>query len=249
MRRLVWPAASFLFWLLLLAIWFVITQQKWVSPLFLPAPEKAFTALFNGLQSGTLLSATSSTVLRMLVGWLLASLLGIVLGAIIGSSPRIRPYLEPTLEFLRPLPASAMVPVFIAWLGLSESMVLAVIAFGAIWPMLLGTLYGFRSVEPRLYEVAEVLKLSRSKIIFSIALPSALPDILSGMKFGLTVALILAVVGEMLTSSEGLGRWILEAARAFQAPKLFAGVILLGLIGLVSSSFISFLEQHLLRWK
>jgi ABC-type nitrate/sulfonate/bicarbonate transport system permease component len=185
----------------------------------------------------------------MLLGWLLASLIGVALGAMIGISPRIRAYLNATLEMLRPLPASAIIPVAIALLGLSEGMVLTVIAFGALWPMLLATVHGFAAVEPRLYEVSRVLGLSKWEVIRKIALPSALPDILSGMRLGISLALILAVVGEMLTSRDGLGQWILLAARGFRAAELFAGVMLLGLIGFVSAQLLGLVESRLLRWR
>jgi ABC-type nitrate/sulfonate/bicarbonate transport system permease component len=185
----------------------------------------------------------------MIYGWLLASLVGIVIGAMIGVSARARAYVEPTLEFLRPLPASAMMPVAIALLGLTDLMVLAVIAFGALWPMLLATVHGFAAVEPRLYQVSRALALSRTEVIWKIALPSAMPDILSGMRVGLTIALILAVVGEMLASRPGLGQAILLAARSFQAADLYAGVILLGLIGYVSGTALSLIERRLLRWR
>jgi ABC-type nitrate/sulfonate/bicarbonate transport system permease component len=94
------------------------------------------------------------------------------------------------------LPASAIIPVAIALLRLSDPMALAVIAFGSLWPVLLATIHGFSAVEPRLYEVGRALRLSRSAVIFKIALPSASPDILAGMRLGLTVALILSVVCE-----------------------------------------------------
>ena len=109
--------------------------------------------------------------------------------------------------------------------------------------------HGFAAVEPRLYQVSRALGLSRGEVVWKIALPSAMPDILSGMRVGLTIALILAVVGEMLASRPGLGQAILLAARAFQSADLFAGVILLGLIGYVSGTLLSLIEQRLLRWR
>ena len=165
----------------------------------------------------------------------LASIAGIALGAAIGSSRTMRSYVAPSLEFLRPLPASAIIPVAIAMLGLTQSMALFVIAFGAIWPMLLATIHGFAAVEPRLYEVARSLHMSRLAVIFKIALPSASPDILSGMRLSLTVALILSVVCEVLAGLDGLGHWVLLSARAFRSADLFAGVILLGVIGYVTA--------------
>src|SRR5690554_6999801 len=96
----------------------------------------------------------------------------------------LRSYLNFLLEFLRPLPASAVFPIAISLMGLSNGMVLTVIAFGTLWPMLIATVHGFSAVEPRLYEVAAALKLSRIRIILTIALPSAMADILAGMRFG-----------------------------------------------------------------
>ena len=156
-------------------------------------------------------------------------------GAMIGSSRTMRTYVAPSLEFLRPLPVSAIIPVAIAMFGLTQGMALFVIAFGAIWPMLLATIHGFAAVEPRLYEVARSLQMSRLAVIFKIALPSASPDILAGMRLSLTVALILSVVCEILAGLDGLGHWVLLSARAFRSADLFAGVILLGVTGYVTS--------------
>jgi ABC-type nitrate/sulfonate/bicarbonate transport system permease component len=249
LTRLAWLLASIGVGMLFILLWYVVARARLVSPVFLPGPERAWDALVYGLTEGDLLIMTARTVERMVYGWLLASLLGIVLGAIIGVSETARAYVEPTLEFLRPLPASAMMPVAIVLLGLSDSMVLAVIAFGALWPMLLATVHGFAAVEPRLYQVSRALGLSHGSVIWKIALPSAMPDILAGMRIGLTIALILAVVGEMLASRPGLGQAILLAARAFQSADLYAGVILLGLVGYVSGTLLSLVEQRLLRWR
>lgn len=241
--------ASFAVAALFVLAWKLITDYKLVSPVFLPAPDRTWAALMRGFSNGDLAVKLLATVQRMFWGWLIASLIGIAFGAAIGTSPRLRAYLAPMLEFLRPLPASATIPVAIAILGLSDGMVLAVIAFGALWPVLLATIHGFAAVEPRLYEVARTLKLPRSTVIIKIALPSASPDILAGMRLGLTVALILSVVCEMIAGRDGLGNWILLAARAFRAPDLYAGVILLGLLGYATAVVIGLLEARLLVWR
>lgn len=235
--------------LALVALWAMITHQGWVSPVFLPSPAATIDALLSGFTGNALGALTWATVKRMVYGWALASLVGIALGAWIGISATLRTWLTPTLELLRPLPASALVPVMIAFVGLSPAMVLIVIAFGASWPVLLATIQGFVSVEPRLREVAQVLRLSKTAFVLKIGLPNAMPDALAGMRMSLTVALILAVVGEMLASQEGLGSAILLAARSFRAADLYAGVALLGLIGLVSNSLLGLAERRALRWK
>jgi len=233
----------------LLAGWAVVTHFGWVSPVFLPSPQATAQALAEGLREGDLLALAAGTVERMVYGWVLASLIGMVLGALMGSSPVLRVWLQPMLEVVRPLPASALIPVFIALIGLSPAMVLLVIAFGAMWPVLLSTVHGFAAVEPRLSEVAQVLQLSRREFIFKMGLPNALPDALAGMRLSLTIALILAIVGEMLASQPGLGTAIVMAARSFRAVELFAGVALLGLIGFVSNALLGAAERRLLRWQ
>jgi len=230
-------------------IWQLAANLQIVSPVFLPGPDRAFAALIGGLFTGDLGPATLATLRRMALGWLIASALGIALGAFVGTSPRARAYLAPMLEVLRPLPASSLIPVFIALFGLSEGMVLAVIGFGALWPMLLATIHGISTVEPTLIEVSRALGMRRAAAIAKISLPNALPDIFAALRLGMTVALILAVVGEMLTGRLGLGQSLLLAARSFRAPDLFAGVIILGAIGYAGAALLQALERHLLAWR
>src|SRR5271166_3135848 len=166
-----------------------------------------------------------------------------------GSSRAAREYVGPTLEFLRPLPASAVIPVAIAMFGLTPRMALGVIGFGSIWPVLLATMHGFAAVEPRLVEVARALRMSRWKTIAKVSLPSATPDILAGLRLGLTVSLILAVVCEMIAGLDGLGQWVLLAARSYKSADIFAGVALLGAIGVTANAALWAVEGRLLGWR
>lgn len=229
--------------------WKLVADTKLISPVFFPGPDRTYASLVKGLSGGPLLAQTLATVQRMLLGWLLASVVGVLLGAMVGISHRARTFIAPTLELLRPLPASAMIPVAIAFLGFSDNMVLVVIAFGALWPMLLATIHGFAAMEPRLYEVSKVLGLSRWQVIWKLALPSAMPVILASLRLGLTISLVLAVVGEMLASRQGLGQSILAASRNFRSADLFAGIVILGTIGLCGSRLLSYAERLLLRWQ
>jgi ABC-type nitrate/sulfonate/bicarbonate transport system permease component len=232
----------------LVALWWAASHAGWVSRVFLPTPEATGASLAEGLR-GDLLGYTLATVGRMLEGWLLASVFGVVLGAAIGVSPSVRAWVQPTLEFIRPLPASALLPLAISIFGLNPGMVLFVVAFGAMWPVLLATVHGFAAVEPRLSEVARCLQLPRAAFVWKIGLPNALPDILAGMRLSMTISLIVAVVGEMIASQSGLGQAILLAARSFRASELFAGIALLGLIGFASNALLALAEKKLLRWQ
>ena len=238
----------------LVALWWLASHGQWISKVFLPTPEATLASLGEGLNlmgrtGGELAAFTRDTVQRMVLGWLLASVAGVVLGAAIGISAAARAWILPTLEFIRPLPASAVMPLAISIFGLSPGMVLFVVAFGAMWPVLLATIYGFANVNPSLREVAAGLQISKTAFVLKIGLPSAMPDILAGMRLSLTIALIVAVVGEMIASQSGLGQAILLAARSFRSSELFAGIVLLGLIGFISNALLAQAERRLLKWQ
>ena len=239
---------------LLVALWGLASGMGWVSKVFLPTPAATWHSLLEGFNlrgsdNGELLAYTLATIRRMLEGWLLASLLGVALGALIGVSATARRWIQPTLEFLRPLPASALLPLAISIFGLSAGMVLFVVAVGAMWPVLLATIHGFAAVHPRLQEVSRCLQMSRLAFVCKVGLPNALPDILAGMRLSMTVSLIVAIVGEMIASQAGLGQAILLAARSFRAADLFAGIVLLGAIGFASNALLAAAEKRLLRWQ
>lgn len=232
-----------------LLLWWAVAAAQWVNPVFLPSPVATWQALQEGLRTGDLQLYTMATVQRMLLGWGLASVLGVVLGVVFGLSSGARAWIASTLEFFRPLPASAVLPLAISLYGLSEGMVLAVIAFGSMWPVLLGAMHGVTSVHMRLREVAQALELDRLSFAWKMGLPNALPDILAGLRLSLTVALIVSIIGEMMASQDGLGQAVLAAARSFRSAELFAGVVVLGLVGFASNAVLALAERRLLRWQ
>lgn len=232
-----------------LALWWAASHGRWLSPVFLPTPEAAWASVVEGLASGELAAFSAATLARMVLGFVLATAAGVLLGTLVGVSPALRAWIGPTLEFIRPLPASAVMPLAISLFGLSGGMVLAVVAFGAMWPVLLATVHGLAAVHERLRETARALELSRAAFVLKIGLPNALPDIVAGMRLALTVALIVSVVGEMIASQPGLGQAILLAARAFRASELFAGIALLGALGFGANALLALAEHRLLRWQ
>lgn len=248
-RDLAWTLASMGVGALLVFAWQKVADAELVSRVFLPGPDATWTAFKRGIESGDLAGMFLGTTERMIYGWFLSAMAGIGIGAAIGLSAAARAYVGPTLELIRPLPASAVIPVAIALFGLGEFTVYAVICFGALWPMLLSTISGFATVPPTLYEYARAIGMSRTAIVFKIALPCSLPDILAGLRLSLAIALILTVVVEMLTGQHGLGTWIQLAGRAYRAADVFAGIILLGVLGYASAALMSWVERRMLRWR
>jgi len=249
MRRAAWAAASLAFLVAVVLAWQLVADAKLVNPMFLPAPDRAFATLAGWVESGELWDPLGRTVWRMFAGWIAASLAGVALGAAIASSRRARDLFEPSAEFLRPLPASAVLPAAALLLGLSDTMIVSVIAFGAVWPILLGSIYGFKALDPRLTEVARMLRFGPLQRMLKFQLPNALPEIFAGMRVSLALALILTVVAEMLSSQPGLGHMVLVAARAFRSADIFAGIFVLGVLGFLTNSLMQRLEAYLLRWR
>lgn len=233
----------------LLGFWYWLSASGTVSQIYLPGPDRVWSTLLYEMGRGELPLRILKTLEHMALGWLLASTFGIGLGVLVGTSALARRVLGPTLEFFRPLPASAIFPVAIAVFGLSDRMVYAVIAFGALWPTLLATINGFENLSTRLKEVRALLGMSRTAYVWKIGLPYSLPEVLAGMRLSLTVALILSVTGEILSSSEGLGHWIMLQARSYRSDSVFAGVMLFGVIGLSSAYMLTLAERRILRWK
>ena len=153
------------------------------------------------------------------------------------------------MELLRPLPASAVIPVAILAMGLSNQMVITVVAFGSLWPVLLSTMAGFKAVDPRLREVSTSLEFTRWEFVTKFALRSAAPDIIAGLRLGVTLALILCVVSEMISMSGGIGAEILLASRNFRSAELYAGIVVIAAMGFALNRIILEIEKRILHWR
>lgn len=246
--RILWLIASLLVGVVWVWLWARASEAQLLPRAVLPGPDRVWAALRRGFANGTLPDLMGETTLRMLIGWLLASVLGIVLGCAIGMSPLLRRIVSPTLEMLRPIPAAALLPVGIAFFGLTETMVLTCIAIAAGWPTLLASVHGFSSIEPRLREVSQVLGLSRLATFWKISLPSALPDIFAATRLSLTIALIVACLAEWMVSKPGLGHHIFYSSENFRAADVFSGIVLICVIALVSAAVLGLIERRLMSW-
>ncbi len=247
--RITHMAASVGFLLAALIAWQLAADAKLVNPLWFPGPTRAISVLADWIATSELWSPLGKTVWRVFAGWGTASVAGVAIGSAIASSATARNLFEPTAEFLRPLPASAVLPPAILILGLSDAMIVFVVAFGSIWPILLGAIHGFKSIDPRLMEVASMLRLSTWQRIIKLQLPHALPDIFAGMRVSIAIALIITVASEMLSSQPGIGNLMLLAARAFRSAEIFAGILVLGMLGFLINFTMQRIEDRLLAWR
>jgi len=231
---------------IVLLIWHLVSANELVSPVFLPAPHRVYTATLDMWRDGTLSDALTYTLVSALVGWLIACILGVILAIAITRSQFLVDALAPPLDFARSVPAAALIPPATLLFGYGRAMELPVIVAGAIWPVLLNAIHGILASEPQLHEVARSIRLSRTRRVWSIELPSALPAILLGVRTALSVAVIVAVVAEMVGASGGLGYKLVLAGQRFQSGSVYSLVLVLGAIGVLANALVYGMERRIL---
>lgn len=185
---------------------------------------------------------------RLLSGWGIAAVVGVTLGIALGRSAVLSDYLAPVLHFLRAVPPPALLPVFIVLIGLDSSMQLTVIAFGVVWPVLLNAADGAAGVPATQVETARAFRVSRSQWLFGVVLPSASPKIFAGLRISLSLSLILMVISEQVGTSGGLGSSLIDAQRDFSLRRMWAVIVVLGILGYLLNSALIAIERRALRW-
>lgn len=185
---------------------------------------------------------------RFFLGYVLAATLGIVGGTAVGLAPRLQRASQPVTEFVRSVPSPLLFPFALVVFGIGDDSKVALIALGAVWPVLLNTADGVRGVDPQVVDVARSFGLPRRTQLSHVILPAASPKIVAGLRIALSVALLLMVVSEMQGGTDGLGFQIRAAQRSFDTAETYAGVIVIGAIGLVANLAFLAVENRLMRW-
>jgi ABC-type nitrate/sulfonate/bicarbonate transport system permease component len=188
------------------------------------------------------------SLLRLLGGWALAVAVGVPLGVLIGRSRIASDLTTPSLQFLRAIPGPALIPVFIIILGTEATMRVTLIAFGSIWPILLNTIEGTRTVDPVQLETARAYRLPSHARLWRIVLPAALPKIFAGVRVSLGLAVILMVVSELVASTNGIGYRIQNSQIMFLLTDMWCGIVLLALLGYALYWLFLKIEDRALAW-
>ncbi len=230
----------------LLAVWWVASAHS-TNPYFPPLSD--ILANFPDVWfHGRITQDVLPSVLRLLVGYLLATTVALTVGVAVGSSRGLRAALEPVLELMRAVPPPVLAPVLMLFMRAGTTLQVLIIAVGCLWPILLNTVEGVRSVDEVQVDTAHVFGLSRRQRLFQLILPAASPQILTGCRQALPVAIILMVISELFASSNGLGFTVVTFQRQFQLLNMWTGIILLGLLGVALSLLFRLIEARLLAW-
>jgi len=185
---------------------------------------------------------------RLAIGYVIAVVVAVSVGLPLGLSPVLRTATSPIVEFLRAIPPPALLPFSIVVLGVGNSGKIFLIAFVCVWPVLLNTIDGVTAIDPTLRETARVYGVKGMDRLRRIVLPAASPQIFAGMRTSLSLALILMVISEMVASTNGIGFFVLQSQRSFAIPEMWAGILLLGILGYVLNAGFVLIERRVLRW-
>ena len=215
-----------------LAAWLLVSSLGAVNPVFLPGPLAVARRVGAWFGDGDLLSDIRISFFRVLAGWALSALFAMPLGLLIGTFRRFQALLEPLTDFIRYMPAVAFIPLVMLWVGIDESAKVAIIFIGTFFQMVLMVAEDVRRVPLAQIEAAQTMGATRGEVIEKVIIPSAKPALLDTLRITMGWAWTYLVVAELVAANSGLGYAIVKAQRFLQTDKIFAGIILIGVIGL-----------------
>ena len=237
----------------LLSLWFLASFMQWVSPLFLPGPQEVvlqFIDIFkNGYAGATLGQHVSASLLRMFTALLIALGLGIPLGLLMGMNRWIKGALDAPIGFYWPLPPLAYLPLMIIWLGIGEVSKVTLLSLAIFAPICLAAQAGVRSLPIARLHAAQSLGATRWQLFVSIIWPTALPEIITGLRIGISVGWSCLVAAELIAATRGIGFMIMSASHFLATDVVFVGILLISLCAFISSRAIHALEKHYVPWK
>ena len=234
--------------LLVLIVWEVITSAGWVESWFLPVPTEVLKTLYQMTISGELLEHTAISMGRAITGYALAAVVGISLGLLIAWSTIIEDFFDPLIELLRPLSTFALIPIVFLWFGIGNVSKVIIIFKSCFFPIVLNTIAGIKGVDQKLIRAARSLGASGHQLWTRVLIPSALPTIITGLRISTAISMMALVGVEMLASDSGLGFLVIDAQRTFDTERVFAGIIVLSLLGFSLDRLARYLQSRMLSW-
>lgn len=231
-----------------LVLWEVAAREHWVSPFLLPPFSRVAQRLFEGIASGELLRLAGQTLRLLAISYSAAVVIGVVMGILMARVRVVRWLFDPLVSIGFPAPKIAFLPIFILWFGVFDVPKIAMAIFACIFPIVAGTWAGTQGVDKYLIWSAQNLGASRRELLFQVVFPAALPQVLTAMQVALPIAFIVVIVAEMLTGGGGLGGAMIEASRLADSTRVFANLIVIGVLGFFCLVALQFARRKILSW-
>ncbi|MFC3181999.1 ABC transporter permease subunit [Cypionkella sinensis] len=234
-------------------VWWLVTYMGWVKPLFVPSPAaivSKFVAIWNDGYTGTpFLEHVWISTVRVFGAFLLACVIGLPLGLAMGMSPMMRGIFDPPIEFYRPIPPLAYLPLMIIWFGIGETSKVLLIFLSVFAPVVLGARSGVKSAAIEQIHAAYSFGATRWQVMRHVIMPSAMPEILTAMRIGIGFGWTTLVAAEMVAATKGLGYMVLSASQFLQTPVVIMGIFVIAIIAFAFDLFMRFVERRLVPWK
>lgn len=234
--------------ILIMAVWLIFTSTGMVDPFFLPRPVDVITTAASLFTQGDFINDIAITVFRVMVGFIIAAVVALPLGLLIGTYAPFAAFLEYVISFVRYLPASAFIPLFILWIGIDESEKIAVIILGSLPQLILMIATNVRNVPMSMIEVSYTLGTTKADVLWKIILPKALPDIMDTLRTVLGWAWTYVIVAELVGASSGIGYMIIQSQRMMNTANIFVGILTIGLIGMVIDILFKLFHRKYFFW-
>ena len=235
--------------LIFLAFWETAVALAWVNPLFISSPSRIVHAGYEMFADGSIYPHLAVSGYEFLVGYGVAIVIGVPLGILMGWCGRINAVLDPFVSALYATPRIALLPLLMIWFGIGLMSKIAIVFLGAIFPILVNTITGVRTLHADFVKVARSFGASDRQIFLTVALPSSVPLLLTGLRLGLGHALVGIVVGEMYGATHGLGFLIATSGARFQTDKLMVGILLIAAAGVALTELLRLIERRFERWR
>ncbi|MEO3858624.1 ABC transporter permease [Acrocarpospora sp. B8E8] len=233
----------------LLLLWELVSRVGLLDTRFFPPPSQIARQFMEMAGSGELVQHTWVSIRRLALGFLVGGVPAVVLGLVMGLYRWPRLIIEPLIAATYPIPKSAIFPLFLIIFGLGEASKIAVVAVGVFFPMVINTAAGVLEIQPIYHDVGRNFEAGRLQTFRTIALPGAMPLILTGVKLAVGMALMLIVVAEMLGGSDGLGFLIWNAWATFRVETMYVALIVISALGVILSLALNEMERFLAPWR